>query len=143
MRALRVDAVTGVISTVAGTGASDASRGDGGPATSATLLMPEWVAVAANDNLIVSEHGGNRIRRIYLPSPYLYSATGLAASVNGQAVTLTATVAPIGPGRDSDRYGAILRCLPDLTRLRGAHRRRRVVGDQRHESRRAFGDCVL
>ncbi len=59
--ARRIDAVTGLISTVAGNGSSGSS-GDGGPATSATLSSPRGIAVAANGDLYIGVSG--RVRRV-------------------------------------------------------------------------------
>jgi sugar lactone lactonase YvrE len=59
----RVDAATGIISTVAGTGAGGFS-GDGGPATAATLAVPERVAVDSLGNLFIADLVNNRIRRV-------------------------------------------------------------------------------
>jgi hypothetical protein len=91
-RILRIDASTGLVATVAGNG-NNVSAGDGGLATSASLHFPQWVTLLANGNLIVSE--GNRVRRVYLPSPYLYTTTALSSSTTPGTVTLSATVAPI------------------------------------------------
>jgi uncharacterized repeat protein (TIGR01451 family) len=60
-RVRRIDAATGTITTVAGTGISG-SGGNGGPATSATLSSPLAVAVDAGENIFISE--GANVRRI-------------------------------------------------------------------------------
>jgi hypothetical protein len=60
-RVRRVDR-SGVITTVAGTGA-DASSGDGGPATKAGIC-PLGVGVDASDNLLIFDSCSNRIRRV-------------------------------------------------------------------------------
>jgi sugar lactone lactonase YvrE len=62
-RIRRVDASSGVISTVAGTGAPGFS-GDGGPATSATLSSPIGLAIDAAGNLYVGEQTNARVRRV-------------------------------------------------------------------------------
>ena len=62
-RVRRVDAATGVITTVAGDGTYGFS-GDGGPATSARLRSPTGVAVDASGNLFIADSGNNRIRRV-------------------------------------------------------------------------------
>ena len=56
-----VNAATGIISTVAGTGTSGYS-GDGGPATAAQLSEPEALAFDGGDNLFIA--GNNAIRRV-------------------------------------------------------------------------------
>ena len=59
----RVDAATGLITTVAGTGAEGYS-GDGGPATDAALAFPSSVALDAAGNLFVADGFNHRIRKI-------------------------------------------------------------------------------
>lgn len=61
----RVDASSGVITTVAGTPQSTGlAAGDGGPATEAILFRPFWVAFDEADQLYVSSHLGNTVRRV-------------------------------------------------------------------------------
>jgi len=62
-RIRRVDAGTGVISTVAGTGDWDFT-GDGGPATAAALSFPAAVAVDASGRVLISDAGNHRVRAI-------------------------------------------------------------------------------
>jgi sugar lactone lactonase YvrE len=62
-RIRRVDGVSGVISTVAGSGVIG-STGDGGPATAASLSNPTSIAIDPAGNLYFSDSGNNSIRRI-------------------------------------------------------------------------------
>ena len=62
-RIRRVDAVSGIITTVAGNGTASYS-GDGGIATAATLNGPQGTAFDASGNLYVSDYGNNRVRKI-------------------------------------------------------------------------------
>jgi sugar lactone lactonase YvrE len=59
----RIDASTGIITTVAGTGASGYT-GDGGAATSAKLNLPRGLAFDATGNMYIADWGNNAIRKI-------------------------------------------------------------------------------
>jgi sugar lactone lactonase YvrE len=59
----RIDARTGVTTTVAGTGEPGFS-GDGGPATRAQLRQPHSIAFDASGALLVCDIGNGRVRRI-------------------------------------------------------------------------------
>ena len=62
-RIRKVDATTGTITTIAGTGTYGYS-GDGGPASNARLRSPQNVAIDAAGRLYITDSGNNRIRRI-------------------------------------------------------------------------------
>ncbi|MGD0091341.1 MAG: MBG domain-containing protein, partial [Planctomycetota bacterium] len=62
-RIRKVDATTGYISTLAGTGSYGYS-GDNGPATSAALSQPTGVAVDAMGNVYIADCYNNRIRMV-------------------------------------------------------------------------------
>jgi sugar lactone lactonase YvrE len=74
-RIRKVEAATGFISTVAGTGESGFS-GDGGPATSAQLARPSAIALDASGNLFIADQGNHRIREIV-------TSTGIITTVAG------------------------------------------------------------
>jgi sugar lactone lactonase YvrE len=72
-RIRRVDAQTGIITTVAGSGpvngferfeADGSFSGDDAPATQATLNTPLGVAVDAQGNLFIADSGNRRIRKV-------------------------------------------------------------------------------
>ncbi|MEZ5418213.1 MAG: hypothetical protein R2708_12820 [Vicinamibacterales bacterium] len=72
----RVDGRTGIITTLAGTGAPGFS-GDGGPAASASLRLPHSIALEpSGQGLLVCDIGNHRIRRVDL-------TTGLITTVGG------------------------------------------------------------
>ena len=60
---LRMDAATGVLSVVAGTGMLGSS-GDGGPATSAQLATPWALALDSAGNLYIADTGNSSIRKV-------------------------------------------------------------------------------
>ena len=74
-RIRKVDAATGSISTVAGTGMLGFG-GDGGAATAARLLWPEGVAVDSAGNLYIAGRFNHRIRKVN-------TATGSISTVAG------------------------------------------------------------
>jgi sugar lactone lactonase YvrE len=63
----RVDAATGVISTLAGTGAAGFS-GDGGPAVQAQLRQPHSIVSGPDGRLLICDVGNHRIRAVNLAS---------------------------------------------------------------------------
>ncbi len=69
----RIDKVTGVISTVAGSGYG--SAGDGGPATSAQFKGPVAVAIGPAGDLYIADSSAHRIRRV--------SSDGIITTVAG------------------------------------------------------------
>ena len=62
-RIRRIDAATGVITTVAGTG-EQGYGGDGGPASEAMLAVPRGVALDTAGHVYVADSGNSRVRRV-------------------------------------------------------------------------------
>ena len=67
-RVRRIDATTGVITTVAGSGEKCAHGfnpcGDNGPATSALLNLPQAIALDSAGNLFIADSVDNKVRRV-------------------------------------------------------------------------------
>jgi streptogramin lyase len=78
----RVDAKTGLISTIAGTGGKSGFGGDGGPATRSLLVEPNGIALDAKGKLYVADVAGHRIRVVDLASGTIDTLAG-----NGKGVT--------------------------------------------------------
>jgi len=74
-RIRRVDAATGIITTVAGSGRYDFC-GDGGPAISACLKNPEGLAVDADGNLFIADVNNSRIRRVDAVTQFITTVAG-------------------------------------------------------------------
>ena len=81
-RIRKISAVTGVISTVAGSGAFCAYAGDGGPANSAWLDNPSGVAVDSAGNIFMADTNSCLIRKVS-------ASTGVISTVAGTFPDLT------------------------------------------------------
>lgn len=110
-RVRRIDAATGNISTVAGTGVGG-YNGDGIAAVSAMLNQPWGLATDAAGNLYIAETLGYRIRKVNVTSGIITTAVGSGvaptdfvdpnASFNGDNIpALAANLRPIDVAVDS------------------------------------------
>ena len=79
MRVRKVDAATGIITTLAGTGVAG-FNGDSQPATSAQLYYPAGVALDASGNLYIAEYFNHRVRKVD-------AATGIITTVAGTGIS--------------------------------------------------------
>ena len=70
-----VNAVTGIITTVAGNGTLG-SIGDNGPATSAELHYPDAVAVDSQGDLFIADSFNNRVRAVNLSTGVITTVAG-------------------------------------------------------------------
>ncbi len=71
----RVDHVTGLISTVAGTGTPGFS-GDGGPAVRAQVRQPHGLVFDLHGGLLIADLGNARIRRVDMKSGFIETMAG-------------------------------------------------------------------
>jgi len=95
----RIDAVSGFITTVAGTGNVQGFSGDTGQATAAKLSLPEGIAFDAAQNMYITDTGNNRIRMVNASTGVITTVAGTgAAGYNGDNIlaTLAALDAPWG-----------------------------------------------
>ena len=74
-RIRRVDAATGIITTLAGSG-TEGFEGDGGPAAEAQLAYPVGLALDADGNVYIADAGNRRVRRVD-------AATGIITTLAG------------------------------------------------------------
>lgn len=74
-RIRKVNLITGIISTVAGSGFAGYG-GDGGPAIAASLNAPSGVTVDSLGNLYIADAGNNRIRKVNASSGIISTIVG-------------------------------------------------------------------
>ena len=79
----RVDAKTGTITTVAGTGGKSGFSGDGGPATKALLVEPNGICLDGKGRLYIADVAGHRVRVVDLKGGTIETLIG-----NGKGATL-------------------------------------------------------
>lgn len=79
-RIRKIDAITGIITTIAGSGSAGPGpggfSGDNGPAINALLYHPGDIVIDAQGNLLFTDQGNNRIRKIQ-------AATGIITTIAG------------------------------------------------------------
>ena len=100
----KVTAISGAITTVVGGGPGSwcyALGGDGGPATSAELCMPQGVSVDSTGNLFIADSSDNRIREATVsgPPPVTTAAAPVFSVSEGTYVgSQTVTITDSTPG---------------------------------------------
>lgn len=107
----KVNMKTGIISTVAGTGAKGFS-GDGGPGAQAQLNQPHSILFDRDGTLLICDIGNQRIRRLHLDTGIIetYAGTGQAATTpEGAPVHGTPLKGPrtLAMARNGDLYLAL------------------------------------
>lgn len=75
-RVRKVDAKTGIITTVAGDGARD-HKGDGGPAVKASLAFPVGLAIDKKGNLFIADARNQRIRKVDARTGIITTVAGI------------------------------------------------------------------
>jgi uncharacterized protein (TIGR03437 family) len=78
----RIEAQTGAISTIAGNGGRSFG-GDGGPATSATLLRPAGIAVDSTGDIYIADAGDGRIRKVFATTGIITTIAGTGQVAEG------------------------------------------------------------
>jgi streptogramin lyase len=132
-RVRRVDAVTGVITTVAGLG-QPRNSGDGGLAVEAGLNEPAALAVSDRGVLYIADQSNNRVRAVDLATGMIRTVAGTGtAAYNGDGVAATETglagpgglaLAPDGTLFIADSFNGRIRAVDPVTGVI-----RTVVGD--------------
>ncbi|HTS49581.1 MAG TPA: IPT/TIG domain-containing protein [Bryobacteraceae bacterium] len=98
----RVDAITGIITTVAGNGNVQGPEGDGGLATNAILDGPYSVAVDGAGNIYIAEYVAHRVRKVD-PKGIITTAVGAVStgSLGDGGPPTSAQIVPAGLAVDS------------------------------------------
>ncbi|MDN5943156.1 MAG: hypothetical protein L0H94_14850 [Nitrospira sp.] len=112
-RVRRVDAVTGVITTVAGLG-KPRYVGDGGLAVEAGLNEPAALALSDDGILYIADQSNNRVRAVDLATGMIHTVAGTGtAAYNGEGLTATETdlAGPSGLALASDGTLYIADCF--------------------------------
>jgi sugar lactone lactonase YvrE len=102
-RIRKLTAGTGVITTVVGNGTAGYS-GDGGPATSAEINVPEDAALDSTQNLYIADEANNRIRMVSAASGIITTVAGngtAAYSGDGGPATAASLDHPSGTAVDA------------------------------------------
>lgn len=92
LRVRRVDAETGIVTTVAGSGFRG-FEGDGGPASEALFSAPDGIFVDTNGDLYIADNNNHRVRKVTAPpNVFGLSVSPATITANGGAGTLTAEI---------------------------------------------------
>ena len=94
-RIRKIDAVTGIISTIAGNGIAGFT-GDGGLATQAKIFSSGSICIDNNGNLFFADIHGDRIRRVNLKTGLITSIAGGGSTINPNN-SIATTVDLVGP----------------------------------------------
>jgi NHL repeat len=126
-RVHRIDKVTGIITTIAGTGAFGAT-GDGGPATSATLKYVNNVAVDSAGNIYLSSIFDHRVRKIAADSGIITTVAGTGtAGFSGDGGPATAALLNMPKKLGFDRAGNLLIVDAQNYRIRKVDRNTGII----------------
>jgi hypothetical protein len=108
-RVRKVDASTGVITTVVGTGTAS-STGDGSAATSATVYGPCYSRFDSSGNLYITEYEGRRVRKVVtvstdIPTPAPSKSPTYYPSLSPHSISIITTIAGTGTASSSGDGG--------------------------------------
>ena len=103
-RIRRIDATTGIITTIAGTGTQGFS-GDNGPATNATIDSPTGLAVDLKGNLYLADTHNHRVRRIDATTGTIATIAGTTYGVGGDSAQASAAALALPHGLTLDATG--------------------------------------
>lgn len=79
-RVRKIEAITGTLTTVAGTGLASGPLGDGGPGSLASLSSPSGLAFDGNGDLLIVDQGHSRLRKLSLDTGIITTVAGTGVS---------------------------------------------------------------
>jgi len=109
---------TGIITTVAGIGASSGYSGDGGPATAARLRAPRTMDADANGNFYIADTENHRIRKVDSTGKITTIAGTGTAGYNGDNIPATSAQLNNPHGVAVDAAGNVFIADPQNQRIR-------------------------
>ena len=104
-RIRKIDKLTGIITTIAGTDSTGFS-GDGGLATNALIAVPQAIRIDSDNNIFFADGANNRIRKISLATCIITTVAGngaFAYSGDGGPATNASIYIPSGLCIDKSR----------------------------------------
>ncbi len=104
-RIRKIEASTGIIDTVAGTG-ERGLEGDGGPATSAGLAEPKGVAVDNQGNILIVDSENHRIRRVEAGTGIMTTLAGIGKHYERTSYAYQGLATINSPEYDASRAAA-------------------------------------
>ncbi|MDX2044345.1 MAG: hypothetical protein SF097_24260 [Acidobacteriota bacterium] len=117
-RVRRINAVTGVITTIAGTG-DTGFNGDGGAATNARINGPENVFVDKDNNIFIADSNNHRIRKVAASGATISTVAGTGTSgFSGDGGQATAANLSLPTDVVVDNAGNIYICATGNNRIR-------------------------
>jgi len=105
-RIRKVNAATGIITTIAGSSDYGGFGGDGGPATAALLYWPTDLAINGSGDIYVADSHNHRIRKISAATGTITTVAGGGGGDDGDLATAAGLYFPEGLalGRDGSLY---------------------------------------
>ncbi len=117
-RIRKIDAATGIITTVAGNG-TQAYSGDGGQATAAELAQPWNVALDAVGNIYIGDRNNQRVRKVTVSTGIITTIAGNGtAGYNSDGIQATAAELDYPQGVYIDKAGNVYIADVDGARIR-------------------------
>jgi uncharacterized protein (TIGR03437 family) len=123
-RVRKIDAATGIVTTVVGGSPTGTAPGDGGPASQAVLQFPTRLTFDSAGNLYIADYGDHRVRKVEAATGIIrtIAGNGMPSGALGDGGPATAAVITNPFGVKVDRAGNVyisdagrVRCVSAMT----------------------------